>query len=51
MRGTTKMLAFSFVALFGAALLLSACNTTAGVGEDMSAGGQAIKRSAEKHAP
>ena len=43
-----------FLALFllmSAAPLLGACNTMAGAGADISQGGQAIERSAEKHAP
>lgn len=31
--------------------LLGACNTMAGAGKDISRGGDAIERSAEKHAP
>ena len=31
--------------------LLSACHTTAGAGEDISKTGQAIEKSADKHAP
>ena len=34
--------------LAGAATTLSACNTTAGVGEDVSATGHAVTNSAEK---
>jgi entericidin B len=34
--------------LAGAAITLSACNTTAGVGEDVSATGHAVTNSAEK---
>jgi predicted small secreted protein len=30
---------------------LSACQTTAGAGEDLSAGGRALTNIAEKHAP
>jgi predicted small secreted protein len=41
----------AFLALIGIAPLLGACNTTAGVGQDLSAGGHAITDSAEKHAP
>ena len=32
-------------------VLLGACNTMAGAGEDISRGGQSIERSADKHAP
>lgn len=42
-------LALLTVAAFAPAL--SACNTTAGAGEDMSAAGNAIENSAEKHKP
>lgn len=45
------MLAAALMALFGASVLLSACQTTAGAGRDMSAGGQAITKSAVKNAP
>ncbi|KAB8311932.1 entericidin A/B family lipoprotein [Erwinia endophytica] len=44
------MLKKNIVALFSALLLsslLTACNTTRGVGEDISAGGRAIQRSAQ----
>jgi len=37
--------------LLAAAPLLGACQTTAGAGEDISAGGHALTKSAEKHAP
>jgi len=44
---------FSLVAAISltAALLLSACHTTAGAGKDISAAGNAITKSANKHAP
>ncbi len=41
-----------FLALFllaGAGTLLSACNTVAGAGEDMSSAGHAVTNSAEKN--
>lgn len=43
------MLKKSIIALFSLMILssLTACNTTRGVGEDVSAGGQAIQRSAQ----
>ncbi|ERH64417.1 hypothetical protein N172_04330 [Pantoea dispersa EGD-AAK13] len=44
------MLKKSIVAIFSVLVLsslLSACNTTRGVGEDVEAGGQAIQRSAQ----
>jgi predicted small secreted protein len=37
--------------LSGAAALLSACNTTAGVGQDISATGNALTRGAEQSRP
>ena len=44
-------IALTILILLGAASLLGACQTTAGAGEDISAGGRAITHSAEKHAP
>ena len=44
-------IAFTLLVLIGMAPLLGACQTTAGAGEDISAGGHAITNSAEKHAP
>jgi predicted small secreted protein len=44
-------LALTLLALLGLAPLLGACHTTAGAGQDLSAGGHAITNSAEKHAP
>ena len=41
----------TILALPGAAPLLGACQTTAGAGQDTSAGGKALTNSAEKHAP
>lgn len=49
-----KSLATAFLTLFiltGAASLLSACNTTAGAGKDMSAAGRALNNSAEENKP
>lgn len=49
-----KSLAAAFLTLFiltGAASLLSACNTTAGVGKDVSAAGHALNNSAEENKP
>jgi entericidin B len=43
------MVLLSLLVLSGAAPLLSACNTTAGAGEDMSAAGHAITGSAERN--
>jgi entericidin B len=38
----------SVLMLVGAVVTLSACNTTAGVGQDVSAAGHAVTNSAEK---
>lgn len=38
----------TFLLLVGAAVGLSACNTTAGAGQDVSATGHAVTNSAEK---
>jgi entericidin B len=43
------MVLLSLLVLSGAAPLLSACNTTAGMGEDMSDAGHAITGSAERN--
>ncbi len=42
--------ALALLALLAASPLLAACQTTAGAGEDISAGGRALTNSAEKHA-
>jgi predicted small secreted protein len=39
---------FAGVMLVGALTLLGACNTTAGVGQDVSAAGRAVTNSADK---
>jgi predicted small secreted protein len=44
-------IALTLLALVGAAPLLSACHTTAGIGQDLSAGGNAVTNAAEKHTP
>jgi predicted small secreted protein len=44
-------IALTLLALLAASSFLSACQTTAGVGEDISSGGHALTNSAEKHAP
>jgi predicted small secreted protein len=41
----------TLLALVAAVPLLSACNTTAGAGKDISATGQAIDKAAEKATP
>jgi predicted small secreted protein len=43
--------AVTFAALLAAAPLLSACHTTAGVGQDLSQGGHALTNSANANAP
>ncbi len=43
--------ALTLLGLIGSVSLLSACQTVAGAGEDLSAGGHAMTKSAEKHAP
>ena len=44
-------IALTLLALLAASPILAACQTTAGAGEDISAGGRALTHSAEKHAP
>ena len=44
-------LAFTLAALAGAAPLLSACHTTAGAGQDISATGTALTNSAHANTP
>ena len=44
-------LAFALLVLVGAAPLLGARHTTAGVGEDVTAAGDAVTRSAKKNTP
>ncbi len=44
-------LALTLAALIGAAPLLSACHTTAGVGQDLAQGGHALTNSANANAP
>jgi entericidin B len=46
-RGLASALAAAFL-LAGAAVALSACNTTAGAGEDISGAGHAVTSGAEK---
>jgi predicted small secreted protein len=45
------ILALLLFALSGAGLLLGACHTIAGAGEDVSHAGHAVERSADRHAP
>ncbi|HVB66963.1 MAG TPA: entericidin A/B family lipoprotein [Acetobacteraceae bacterium] len=44
-------LALTLLVLLGATPLLSACHTTAGAGQDISATGRAITGSAKKNTP
>jgi len=48
MHRSLAIVLLNLVVLSGAATLLSACNTTAGVGQDVSAAGHAVTNSAEK---
>ena len=41
----------TLLSLVAAAPLLSACHTTAGAGQDLSATGKVIEKSADKHMP
>jgi len=43
--------ALTLLSLVAAAPLLSACHTTAGAGQDISATGKAIEKSADKNMP
>jgi predicted small secreted protein len=47
----TISLSLTLLMLIGAVPLLGACHTTAGAGEDISATGQALTNSADKHTP
>jgi predicted small secreted protein len=47
----TYRLAITLAALLGAAPLLAACHTTAGVGQDLTQGGKALTNSANANAP
>jgi predicted small secreted protein len=44
-------IAFTLAGLIGMAPMLSACHTTAGVGQDLSQGGHALTNSADANAP
>jgi predicted small secreted protein len=48
MRDNLAIVLLNLVFLSGAAALLSACNTTAGAGQDVSAAGHAVTNSADK---
>jgi len=47
----TNRSAVILLVLSGAILLLGACHTIAGAGEDVSQTGRVIEKSADKHAP
>ena len=49
MRKRLVIASLTLLVLVGSAALLGACNTTAGVGEDMAAAGEAIEKSADKN--
>jgi predicted small secreted protein len=49
MRKNLAIVLVSLLLLSGAATLLSACNTTAGAGKDISSTGNAITRSANEN--
>lgn len=46
-----KLLIATVLVLMGSAPLLSACNTTAGAGQDISNTGNAIEKAAKKNTP
>jgi predicted small secreted protein len=48
MRRSFAIIFLNLVLLSGATVLLNACNTTAGAGQDVSAAGHAVTNSAEK---
>jgi predicted small secreted protein len=45
------IIGLTLLSLVAAVPLLSACHTTAGAGQDISATGKAIEKSADKHTP
>ena len=51
MHKKAAMLVLTLLVLSGTAAVIGACHTTAGAGEDISQAGQAIEKSANKHAP
>lgn len=51
MNSKNPMIAFTLALLLASASLLGACNTMAGAGKDISKTGDALEKSAEKHAP
>jgi entericidin B len=48
LRGTVASAVLTLFILAGVGAALSACNTTAGAGQDVSAAGRAVTNSAEK---
>ncbi|MGE0422542.1 MAG: entericidin A/B family lipoprotein [Reyranellaceae bacterium] len=48
MRHTLAVACLSLLVVIGASTLLTACNTVSGLGRDVSKGGEAIERTAEK---
>jgi predicted small secreted protein len=48
---TKLSIALTRLALIGVALMLGACHTTSGAGQDISATGHAITHSADKNTP
>ncbi len=48
MRKSFAIILLNLIVLSGASALLSACNTTAGAGKDVSAAGHAVTNSADK---
>ncbi|MFY8105672.1 MAG: entericidin A/B family lipoprotein [Elstera sp.] len=51
MTQTKPMKTLVLLAFLASTALLSACNTMAGAGQDITKGGQALEKSADKHAP
>ena len=51
MRRSFAIVLLGLLVLSGATALLSACNTTAGVGQDISATGNALTRGGEQSKP
>ncbi len=51
MTQTKPLKTLALLAFLASTALLSACNTMAGAGQDITKGGQALEKSADKHAP
>ena len=49
MRKRMTITSLALLVLVGSAALLGACNTTAGVGEDMTAAGKVVGKSADQN--